>query len=143
MDYGLHAPHHELAGAAHLMIEPTEKEDRAEPRSVLRCFDCHSRRDSRNRIREADRDVNLLKMAPHTQSMLVTESWDRPHARERAVYPLAYLRESKFWPPVARVDNPWVTATPSVLVPVSKRWQTSSNRPRPKPPLQAVDHPGR
>jgi len=107
MDYGFHAPTMSWPVPGTLMIEPTESEDRAELDRY-----CDALIAIREEIREiesgeADRDVNLLKMAPHTQSMLVTESWDRPYARERAVYPLAYLRESKFWPPVARVDNPW------------------------------------
>ena len=107
MDYGFHAPTMSWPVPGTLMIEPTESEDRAELDRY-----CDALIAIREEIREiesgeADREVNLLKMAPHTQSMLVTESWDRPYARERAVYPLAYLRESKFWPPVARVDNPW------------------------------------
>ena len=107
MDYGFHAPTMSWPVPGTLMIEPTESEDRAELDRY-----CDALIAIREEIREiesgeADRDVNLLKMAPHTQSMLVTESWDRPYAKERAVYPLAYLRESKFWPPVARVDNPW------------------------------------
>ena len=107
MDYGFHAPTMSWPVPGTLMIEPTESEDRAELDRY-----CDALVAIREEIREiesgeADREVNLLKMAPHTQSMLVTESWDRPYARERAVYPLAYLRESKFWPTVARVDNPW------------------------------------
>ena len=107
MDYGFPAPTMSWPVPGTLMIEPTESEDHAELDRY-----CDALIAIREEIREiesgeADRDVNLLKMAPHTQSMLVTESWDRPYARERAVYPLAYLRESKFWPPVARVDNPW------------------------------------
>ena len=107
MDYGFHAPTMSWPVPGTLMIEPTESEDRAELDRY--CDALIAIREEIQEIEsgEADREVNLLKMAPHTQSMLVSESWDRPYARERAVYPLAYLRESKFWPPVARVDNPW------------------------------------
>lgn len=107
MDYGFHAPTMSWPVPGTLMIEPTESEDQAELDRY-----CEALISIREEIREiesgeADRDVNLLKLAPHTQSMLVTDSWDRPYSRERAVYPLPYLREAKFWPPVARVDNPW------------------------------------
>ena len=81
MDYGFHAPTMSWPVPGTLMIEPTESEDRAELDRY-----CDALIAIREEIREiesgeADRDVNLLKMAPHTQSMLVTESWDRPYAR--------------------------------------------------------------
>jgi len=53
---------------------------------------------------EADQDNNVLKGAPHTADML-TDVWERPYSRERAVYPAAYLKKNKFWPYVGRIDN--------------------------------------
>ncbi len=37
--------------------------------------------------------------------MVCANAWDRPYTREEAAFPLPYLREHKFWPPVARIDN--------------------------------------
>jgi glycine dehydrogenase len=38
--------------------------------------------------------------------MVTTDHWDFPYSRERAAYPLDYLREGhKFWPSVARINN--------------------------------------
>ena len=39
--------------------------------------------------------------------MLATDDWSRPYSRDRAAYPVDWLRERKFWPPVARIDNPY------------------------------------
>lgn len=36
---------------------------------------------------------------------LVDTGYFSPYSRETAVYPLPYLRERKFWPSVARVDD--------------------------------------
>jgi len=53
---------------------------------------------------EADRENNVLKRAPHTADML-TDAWERPYSRSRAVFPLKYLRNNKYWPTVGRIDN--------------------------------------
>jgi glycine dehydrogenase len=31
--------------------------------------------------------------------------WDRPYSREKAVYPLPYVKNAKFWPTVSRIDD--------------------------------------
>ena len=54
---------------------------------------------------EADPKNNLLKNAPHTADTVCADKWDRPYGREQAAYPVPGLREFKFWPAVARVDN--------------------------------------
>jgi glycine dehydrogenase len=51
-----------------------------------------------------DRDMNVLKQAPHTASELVGD-WSRPYPREKAVFPLPWVQDSKFWPTVGRVNN--------------------------------------
>ena len=49
---------------------------------------------------------NVLVNAPHTIGELVSSEWTHPYTREKAAYPLEYLRrEHKFWPSVARVNN--------------------------------------
>jgi glycine dehydrogenase len=53
----------------------------------------------------ADPDNNLLKRAPHTAAAVASDAWDRPYSREQAAFPAPWLKESKFWPPVARIDN--------------------------------------
>ncbi|MEO0948602.1 MAG: hypothetical protein AAFY11_10765, partial [Cyanobacteria bacterium J06641_5] len=53
----------------------------------------------------ADPKDNVLKNAPHTHQMLIADDWDHAYAREQAAYPLAWVRDRKFWPAVGRVDN--------------------------------------
>jgi glycine dehydrogenase len=105
MDYGFHAPTMSFPIPGTLMIEPTESESRAE----LDRF-CDAMIAIRNEIREIEsesqpRDGNLLKNAPHTAEALLSAEWRHPYPRERAAYPLSYLRTHKYWPPVGRLDN--------------------------------------
>ncbi|PQA54107.1 aminomethyl-transferring glycine dehydrogenase [Siphonobacter curvatus] len=105
MDYGFHAPTLSFPVAGTLMVEPTESESKAE----LDRF-CDAMIAIRNEIAEveageADKSVNVLKMAPHTQSVVLVDSWNRPYTREKAVFPLPYVKASKFWPTVSRIDS--------------------------------------
>jgi glycine dehydrogenase len=88
-----------------LMIEPTESESLAE----LDRF-CEAMISIRAEIRaieegRIDPDNNPLKNAPHPAAAVLTETWDRPYSREEAAFPAPWVRESKFWPAVARIDN--------------------------------------
>lgn len=38
-------------------------------------------------------------------SVVVADKWDRPYSRELAAFPTPFVRASKFWPAVGRVDN--------------------------------------
>ena len=53
----------------------------------------------------ADKTNNVLKNAPHTQYVALQENWDKPYSREKAVFPLAYVKANKFWPSVSRIDS--------------------------------------
>ncbi|GAB3539608.1 aminomethyl-transferring glycine dehydrogenase [Spirosoma fluminis] len=105
IDYGFHAPTVSFPVAGTMMIEPTESESKAE----LDRF-CDALIAIRNEIREiengeADRANNVLKHAPHTANIALSDAWDRPYSREKAVYPLPYVRARKFWPSVSRIDS--------------------------------------
>jgi hypothetical protein len=105
MDYNFHAPTMSWPVTGTLMIEPTESESKAE----LDRF-CDAMLEIRKEIQEiidgkADRKLNVLKGAPHTADMLLSDKWNRPYPREKAAYPLAYVRNQKFWPSVGRLDN--------------------------------------
>ena len=47
----------------------------------------------------------MLKNSPHTASMVTCNEWGHSYSREEAVFPLPWVRQNKFWPPVARIDN--------------------------------------
>jgi glycine dehydrogenase len=88
-----------------LMIEPTESESKAE----LDRF-CDAMIAIRAEIAEIEagkmsREDNLLKNAPHTAGALLAAEWAHPYARERAAFPLPYVRAAKFWPAVGRLNN--------------------------------------
>jgi glycine dehydrogenase len=104
IDYGIHAPTMSWPVPETMMIEPTESEAKPE----LDRF-CDAMIAIRAEIAEiehgtADPVDNLLKNAPHTADLLIAE-WSRPYGKEAAFYPVPGLREDKYWPPVARVDN--------------------------------------
>jgi len=105
MDFGFHAPTTSFPVVDTLMVEPTESESKAE----LDRF-CEAMITIRGEIDEivagrADKKDNILKHAPHTAKSLVNSDWNRPYTREQAAFPLPWVRENKFWPAVARVDN--------------------------------------
>ena len=105
MDYGFHAPTVSFPVAGTLMIEPTESESKAE----IDRF-CDALLAIRKEIGEienglADPENNVLKNAPHTADSVISDAWDKPYSREKAVYPASFVKANKFWPSVGRVDN--------------------------------------
>ena len=67
-------------------------------------------REIRSEIREveegkADKVNNVLKNAPHTAAVITADEWTKPYSRQKAAYPLPFVKEAKFWPSVSRVDN--------------------------------------
>ena len=105
IDYGFHAPTMSFPVAGTLMVEPTESEPKAE---LDRFIDAMiAIRGEIRAIEEgrADRADNVLKHAPHTAAAVTADQWTHAYRRESAAYPVASLRETKYWPPVARVDN--------------------------------------
>ncbi len=107
MDYGFHAPTVSFPVPGTLMIEPTESESKAE----LDRF-CDALIAIRQEIEEvvtgkADAKDNVLKHAPHTAAAVSADHWPHAYSREKAAYPLPWVRAGKFWPSVGRIDNPY------------------------------------
>ncbi|WP_223032926.1 aminomethyl-transferring glycine dehydrogenase [Hanstruepera marina] len=102
MDYGFHAPTVSFPVAGTLMIEPTESESKAEMDRF-----CDAMISIKKEIDETskDDDNNILRNAPHTLDMITADEWLMPYSREKAAFPLDYVRENKFWPSVRRVDD--------------------------------------
>jgi glycine dehydrogenase len=48
-----------------------------------------------------------LHHAPHTAAVVMADAWDRAYSRTAAAFPLAWVQDGKYWPPVSRVDNAW------------------------------------
>jgi glycine dehydrogenase len=105
MDYGFHAPTVSFPVAGTLMIEPTESETKED----LDKF-CDALLQIREEIKEiedgkADKLDNVLKHAPHTASVVISDTWSRPYSREKAAFPLPWVKQTKFWPTVSRIDG--------------------------------------
>jgi glycine dehydrogenase len=106
-DYGFHPPTCSWPISTAMLIEPTESESLAE----IERF-CEAMIEIRREVQEVvdgkqPRESNLLKNAPHPMNVLLAseEKWNKPYSRERAAYPLPWLREKKFWPSVSRIDD--------------------------------------
>ena len=107
MDYGFHAPTVSFPVPGTMMVEPTESESKEE----LDRF-CDALIAIRKEIQavmdgQADPKDNVLKNAPHTAEAVTSDTWSHPYTREQAAYPLPFVRANKFWPAVARIDNPY------------------------------------
>ncbi len=105
MDYGFHAPTVAFPVVNTLMVEPTESESKAE----LDRF-CGAMIQIRHEIQEiidgkADKINNVIKNAPHTAKVVIADNYNKPYSREKAAYPLEWVKAGKFWPSVGRVDN--------------------------------------
>jgi glycine dehydrogenase len=105
IDYGFHAPTMSFPVPGTLMIEPTESESKKE----IDRF-CDAMLEIRKEIDSIQKGVyptddNPLCHAPHTAEILITDNWNRSYKKEIAAYPVAALKNSKYWPPVGRIDN--------------------------------------
>ena len=105
MDYGFHAPTVSFPVAGTLMVEPTESESKDE----LDRF-CDALISIRQEILEVEKGLadplnNVLKNAPHTFEVALSDTWDLPYSREKAVFPQPFVRDNKFWPSVSRIDS--------------------------------------
>jgi len=107
MDYGFHAPTMSFPVAGTLMVEPTESEGLAELDRFIDAMISIRQEIAQIERGERDRSDNVLKNAPHTAQMLLAEEWHHDYPRQQAAYPLASLRDNKYWPAVGRVDNAW------------------------------------
>jgi glycine dehydrogenase len=104
MDYGFHAPTLSFPVHGTIMVEPTESEslyelDRFIKAMVAIYAEIKAIGDN------GDKNNNLLKNAPHTEKVMVSDEWKYPYSRKEAAFPAKWLEENKFWPAVGRVDD--------------------------------------
>ncbi|EED35322.1 glycine dehydrogenase [Luminiphilus syltensis NOR5-1B] len=126
VDFGFHAPTMSFPVAGTLMIEPTESESLAE----LDRF-CDAMIAIREEIRRVesgalDAEDNPLKNAPHTLSLVTSDNWPHSYTRQQAAYPVASLRQDKYWAPVSRVDNVYGDRNLFCACPGMEVWQEES-----------------
>ena len=105
IDYGYHAPTMSWPVAGTLMIEPTESENLAEINRFCNALISIKKEIDKVDNGSFDKKDNPLINAPHTHIELSGNEWKDSYKREEAAFPNGYMRDNKYWPPVARVDN--------------------------------------
>ncbi|TGL60246.1 glycine dehydrogenase (aminomethyl-transferring) [Leptospira ognonensis] len=105
MDYGFHSPTMSFPVPGTLMIEPTESESKEELDRFIDAMLSIAKEIKDIETGVLDKVDNPLKNAPHTAEMVIADEWKHSYSRERAAYPLTWIRSRKFWPSVGRVDN--------------------------------------
>jgi glycine dehydrogenase len=104
-DFGFHAPTMSWPVAGTLMIEPTESEPKAEIDRFCAAMIAIRAEIASVAAGRLDRADNPLKNAPHTAAEIAAEPWPHAYSRAQAAFPLPWVAEAKYWPPVRRVDN--------------------------------------
>ncbi len=105
MDYGFHAPTLSFPGPGTLMVEPTESETLGELDRFIAAMIAIREEIRKVESGEWPQDNNPLKHAPHTAASVMGAEWARPYSREVGVFPLATLKQVKYWTPIGRIDN--------------------------------------
>ncbi len=105
MDYGFHAPTLSFPVTDTLMVEPTESEGLEELNRFCDAMIAIAGEIQAIREGQFDRLDNPLKNAPHTASEIAADTWTHGYSREQAAFPLPWVKASKFWPSVKRIDN--------------------------------------
>ncbi len=105
IDYGYHAPTMSWPVAGTIMIEPTESENLEEIDKF--CNALLNIKDEIDKINSGqfDKKDNPVTNALHTYLELSSDEWKHSYSRKEAAFPKSYLKEYKYWAPVARVDN--------------------------------------
>ena len=105
IDFGFHAPTMSFPVAGTLMIEPTESESKAELDRFCDAMIAIKGEIDQVAAGQFELADNPLVGAPHTAAIVSADSWTRSYSRSQAAYPLASLRQNKYWPPVGRLDH--------------------------------------
>ena len=104
-DYGFHSPTMAWPLENSLMIEPTESEPKEELDRYIEAL-----LQIREEIREVEEGKypigdNVLSNAPHDVATIAADEWTKPYTRDKAAFPVPWLRTRKHWPGCARVDE--------------------------------------
>ncbi len=105
IDYGFHAPTLAFPVAGTLMVEPTESEDLEEINRFIEAMITIRAEIQAVIDEELSAEDSPLRNAPHPADVLVSDEWERAYTREEAAFPVADLRQDKYFPPVGRIDN--------------------------------------
>ncbi len=105
MDYGFHAPTVAFPVHGTLMVEPTESEPLEELDKFVEAMTAIRNEIAEVEKGEVDKNNNVVCNAPHTAEMVITSNYMLPYSREKASFPLNWVRNDKYFPPVAKIDD--------------------------------------
>ncbi len=105
MDYGFHAPTVAFPVIETLMMEPTESESKEELDRFIEAMKSIKTELDEIADGKADRNDNVIINAPHTQFELAADEWTHSYSRQKAAFPLEWVKENKFWPYVSKIDG--------------------------------------
>ena len=105
MDYGFHAPTISFPVAGTMMVEPTESEPKIELDRFCDVLISIKKEIDEIELGIVDKNDNVLKNAPHTADSVIADDWNHAYSRQKAVYPMDWVKHNKFWPAVGRINN--------------------------------------
>jgi glycine dehydrogenase len=105
IDYGYHAPTVSFPVAGTLMIEPTESESKDELDRFASALIGIRKEIEEIIIGDADSTDNVLKNAPHSLDIITADEWSHTYTRNKAAYPLEWIKDNKFWASVSRIND--------------------------------------
>ncbi len=105
MDYGFHAPTLSFPVHGTLMVEPTESEPLRELDKFIDAMKSIWKEIQEIKEGLADKEDNVLHNAPHTAIVITANEWNHKYDRQKAAFPVKWIRENKFWPSVGRIDD--------------------------------------
>ena len=105
IDYGYHAPTMSWPVSGTIMIEPTESENLEEMNRFCEAFISIKNEIDKIETGKFEKKDNPIINSPHTYLELSADEWKHSYSRKDAAFPKPYLKEYKYWAPVARVDN--------------------------------------
>lgn len=113
MDYGFHAPTMSFPVAGTMMIEPTESEDLDEIHRFIDAMIAIRSEIAQIEAGELSVEESPLRFAPHTDSDLLRDQWDRKYSRLIGGHPTEVskthgnqlAKKGKYWPSVGRIDG--------------------------------------
>ncbi|SNT00954.1 glycine dehydrogenase [Micrococcales bacterium KH10] len=105
IDYGFHAPTLAFPVAGTLMVEPTESEDLAEIERFIEAMITIRAEIDEVAAGVVSAEDSVLRAAPFTATSVTSDVWEHSYSRKQAAYPVQNLHETKYWPPVRRIDG--------------------------------------
>jgi len=105
MDYGFHAPTVAFPVHGTLMVEPTESEPFSELNRLVEAMIAIREEIAEIESGNSDKEVNVIKKAPHTAMMIAADEWNLPYSRMKAAFPMPWSGNDKYWPTVTRIDD--------------------------------------